>query len=558
MYLKSLKIEKSTETIREINFRKGINIIVDETDTGNSKASGNNVGKTTVLRLVHYCLGSDGKNIYTDTEFKKNGEDTLIKKFLTDNGVVVTLTLSTSLNEKTEKTVEIRRNFLLRKDKILEINGAKVSELDFDKELKKAIFNVEIEKPTFKQIVAKNIRDEKNRLTHTVKFLSPYTTKEEYEVLYLFLLGVHVESIEEKNRLMYLKRQEEKIQSRLSESGNLSQIEQFLEIVNRKINELEKEKERLSKLGEQDNGLDKMASLQQEMGAMNNEIARLETRRSLILESKAEIEKDVKDLDTEEIKQLYSSAQRYIPDLQKDFEEVLAFHYSMMQEKISFLTQELPSINSKVEELKVSSQTLQGEYFNISSRLNSNQTFQEIIVELNSAHEKRGELNELKRLWDESRENLKKIDEDILIINREIENKQGVIKERVSIFNKYFSDLSYRLYSESFVLSTDDSSGSYELLISNMEGNTSTGKKKGQIAAFDLAYIQFATEIVIPHLKFVMHDQIENIHDILKDVVQQIDCQYVVPVLKDKLPNNTDWKQHVILSLSQKEKLFKV
>jgi hypothetical protein len=96
-----------------------------------------------------------------------------------------------------------------------------------------------------------------------------------------------------------------------------------------------------------------------------------------------------------------------------------------------------------------------------------------------------------------------------------------------------------------------------------MEGNTSTGKKKGQIAAFDLAYIQFATEIVIPHLKFVMHDQIENIHDnqingILKDVVQQIDCQYIVPVLKDKLPNNTDWKQHVILSLSQKEKLFKV
>ena len=50
MFLKSLKIENSLGLIREIEFHKGLNLIVDETVEKNKKATGNNVGKTTVLQ----------------------------------------------------------------------------------------------------------------------------------------------------------------------------------------------------------------------------------------------------------------------------------------------------------------------------------------------------------------------------------------------------------------------------------------------------------------------------------------------------------------------------
>ena len=60
MFLKSLKIERGSELIRDITFIKGINLIVDETTTSDRTESGNNVGKTTVLRLIDFCLGGGG------------------------------------------------------------------------------------------------------------------------------------------------------------------------------------------------------------------------------------------------------------------------------------------------------------------------------------------------------------------------------------------------------------------------------------------------------------------------------------------------------------------
>ena len=52
MFLKSLVISNNHKVIREILFRKGINLIVDETPSGVEKMTGNNVGKTTVLKLI--------------------------------------------------------------------------------------------------------------------------------------------------------------------------------------------------------------------------------------------------------------------------------------------------------------------------------------------------------------------------------------------------------------------------------------------------------------------------------------------------------------------------
>lgn len=61
MFLNPLKIENEQMVIRDISFsfHKGINLIVDETDPQDQKESGNNVGKTTVIRLDDSCLGQE-------------------------------------------------------------------------------------------------------------------------------------------------------------------------------------------------------------------------------------------------------------------------------------------------------------------------------------------------------------------------------------------------------------------------------------------------------------------------------------------------------------------
>ena len=70
MFLKSLKIATPTEVIRELTFHKGLNLIVDNTPERET-STGNNVGKTTILKLVDYCLGQEGNVIYTDPENKR-------------------------------------------------------------------------------------------------------------------------------------------------------------------------------------------------------------------------------------------------------------------------------------------------------------------------------------------------------------------------------------------------------------------------------------------------------------------------------------------------------
>ena len=83
------------------------------------------------------------------------------------------------------------------------------------------------------------------------------------------------------------------------------------------------------------------------------------------------------------------------------------------------------------------------------------------------------------------------------------------------------------------------------------------------MASFDLAYIKFADELNIPCLHFILQDQIENVHsnqitNLLTDIVNEVNCQYVLSVLKDKLPNDLNTNDYEILSLSQDNKLFKV
>ncbi|MDR1895915.1 MAG: DUF2326 domain-containing protein [Prevotellaceae bacterium] len=72
----------------------------------------------------------------------------------------------------------------------------------------------------------------------------------------------------------------------------------------------------------------------------------------------------------------------------------------------------------------------------------------------------------------------------------------------------------------------------------------------------------FAESLDIHCLHFIMHDQLENIHgnqlNTLFNVANNMNCQYIVPILRDKIPVNVEISKYEILSLSQDNKLFRV
>ena len=562
MFLKSLTIHNDNSLIREISFHKGINLIVDETKSKNKTESGNSVGKTTVLRLIDFCLDGDGSNIYKDPEFKNTNKK--IEEFLKNNNILITLTLIEDIDVDTSKTITIERNFLSRKSKIQKINGESLTNSEFSEVLKDLIFHSTSKKPTLKQLKSKNIRDEKNKLIHTIKVLNAFTTDVEYELLFLFWLGIDTDS--SKDKLVRDKNIEEKLQTRLRKESNLSQINQSLIIINKEIESLNKRKELFNLNEKYEDELQKLNEVKSSINVASTNLSRLELRKELILESKVDFEQDVTNINIDQIKRMYEKAKSFIPNIQRTFEETVSFHNEMIQQKIDYITEELPSLEQEIKQIKRNLGSLINQEKSISESLNKSgaiEDLQIIIKDLNSFHEKKGNFEEQKRLWEKSNENLKNINTKLEKINKNILSKDELINKRIEEFNSYFSDISSRLDGVHSLLSADNESGTYKFKIDNIEGNPGTGSKKSQMASFDLAYIKFADALDIPCLHFILQDQIENVHsnqisNLLTEIVDEVNCQYILPVLRDKLPRNIDITPFEILSLSQDDKLFKV
>ncbi|MBU0473281.1 MAG: DUF2326 domain-containing protein [Bacteroidetes bacterium] len=566
MFLKSIKILNRDLLIREIPFHKGINLIVDETPEDLSKTStGNNVGKTTVLRLVDYCFGGDGKNIYQDTEFKKQ-PNTFIENFLKENDIIIEIELAADLEDKTSETVLIRRNFQQRSKKVQAVNGENIiNDKLFDKKLKEFIFKSEVDKPTFRQIISKNIRDEKNKLSNIVKILHATTPIEVYEALYLFWLGIDTNEHDRKQKLSDDKKREEQFQRRLKKEGELSLVLQQLTFINSKIEELSQKKSLFVVNENYGDDIDELNKTKAELNSISTLLSMLEMRRDLIIESKEELENEHSNIDASQIKKLYERANFLIPNLHVSFEDTIKFHNDLLNEKLKYITKELPELEVTINQTKIRLKALQRKESLLTIKIKKSgftEDLELIIIELNKLSEKKGSLEEQKRLWESSIDKLKNIETELNDINDGITSGDDLIQSRITLFNKYFSDLSNQLYGEYYLLSTQKTEKGYDLIVTNIEGNPSTGKKKGQIAAFDFAYMKFADSLDINCLHFVMHDQLENIHDnqlnTIVEVASQLNGQYIVPILRDKVPENINISEFEVVSLSQTDKLFRI
>nr|WP_315136114.1 DUF2326 domain-containing protein [uncultured Capnocytophaga sp.] len=544
-----------------------MNLIVDETnETQRLQSTGNNVGKTTVLRLIDYCLGAKGDEIYKDNEFSGQ-PNTDIEVFLKQTEVVITLEMVEELNGEEENVISISRNFLKQKQKKQTINGVSYSDEEFTKKLEELIFHTTINKPSFRQMIAKNIRITPERMTNILKVLVKFTKTEEYEALYLFWLGIDTASSAEKAKLIEKRQQEKRFQNRLKNEskGDLAFIEQQLVFLAGQIAELEKQKDDFNLNERYEEDIKMLNDTKKRLNNIASEISVLEERKNLILESKTDLEAQYTNINTQQIALLYEKAKVLIPSLQVSFEQTVQFHNDLLTEKLAYITRELPTINQQLKSLNISLEEHRTKEISLTQKVKKMgvwDSLERIIATLNSLYERKGNLEKQKEYWIMSYQTMEAIDADLKAIDSDIASNNLLMENRITLFNKYFSKMSNILYGEHYLLFQKKKENGYDLAIQNIEGNPSAGKKKGQIAAFDFAYIQFADELAIRCLHFILHDQLENIHDnqlnTLFEVANHLNGQYIVPILRDKVPENIDISPYTILTLSQDDKLFKI
>jgi uncharacterized protein YydD (DUF2326 family) len=570
MFIKSLIIASPTETIREIEFKAGLNLIIDKTPTNEVKLTGNNVGKTTVLKLIDFCLGGKPSIIYTDTENKKEVYS-LVKDYLIDNEITITLTLVEDLNNPYSKEVVIKRNFLSRKKAIRSINGKAVLEKEFEDELLKLLVpHHKAEKPTFRQIISHNIRYKDENINNTLKTLDRYTSDAEYETLYLFLLGCTFDDGAKKQALLTKLKQEETFKERLEKKQTKTAYEIALSMLEDEIALLNEKKSRFNLNENFEEDLEMLNSVKYRINKCSSSITKMKIRKELIEEAKKELEDSASSIDLRQLEILYSEATMNISGIQKTFSDLVTYHNNMLVEKAKFIAADLPSLVAKINEEEKRMSELLNQEKQLSEKVAKGDSFEElekIIVDLNEKYRSKGEYESIISQLDEVDNNINDLNEDIKNIDELLFSNdfEEILKAQIKKFNKYFSTISKELYGEKYALKYDrviNKNNQQVYKFSAFNANMSSGKKQGEILCFDLAYVLFADDEKIPCLHFLLNDKKELMHDnqLIKvaEFIQGKNIQLVVSILKDKLPKKVLDHAHIAVELSQDNKLFKI
>ena len=570
MFIKRLIISSPTEVIRDIEFSSGLNLIIDDTPMTDSKSTGNNVGKTTVLKLIDFCLGAKANIIYTDTENKKEVYD-VVKDFLIDKEIKITLILTENFNDPEAKQLEIQRNFLSHKKAVRKINGKTVLDKEFENELEQCIMpGKEAEKPTFRQIISHNIRYKDENINNTLKTLDKFTTDIEYESLYLYLLGCTFNEGAKKQTLIAQINQEETFRERLEKKQTKTTYEIALALVDDEIEALNEKKSsfNLNETLEQD--LDLLNSTKYKINQISSQISKLEIRKNLIEESVVELEQSISHIDLQQLKLLYNEVTANISGIHKTFEDLVAYHNNMVIEKVKYISQDLPEISQKIKAFREELARFLKEEKELTKKVAKGDSFEElekIIFELNEKYRVKGEYESIISQLNEVEENINELNNKIVSIDNYLFSGdfETLLKEQVKKFNKFFSSISQELYGEKYALTfkkMTNKKGQQFYKFNAFNANMSSGKKQGEILCFDLAYLLFADEEQLPCLHFLLNDKKELMHDnqLIKvaEFVQSQNIQLVISILKDKLPTAVLDKAHIAVELSQKNKLFKI
>jgi uncharacterized protein YydD (DUF2326 family) len=569
MFLKTLTISSHDRVIREIKFHNGINLIVDETPNTTGNETGNSVGKTTVLMLIDYCLGGDAKQIYTEPEHRKE-EYKLVKDFLIDNEVLVSLVLKEDLSEPGSREILIERNFLPRSRKVLRINGVPKTQDSFEDSLQEMVFPDHFGKPTFRQIISHNIRYNELRLTNTLRTLDRFTSDAEYESLHLFLFGCSFIQAAAKQELLGRIRIEQTFKARLEKNQTKSAYETLLAILEGEIKALDRRKANFNLNENFEAELNQLNRVKFEINSVSSEIGRHTIKRDLIAQARNDLEKGIAQIDLRQLEAIYRQATDQIGGIQKTFEELCEFHNRMIEEKIRFISQDLPRLET---DLKAKSEQLnrllqqEAQLSNSLARSDSFSELEELIGELNEKYRSKGEYENILLQLGEVEAELKSLNQKLDEIDNELFSNsfELKIKEQLNKFNRHFSAVSKELYGEQYALKVDPETnkrGQRLYKFSSFNTNLSSGKKQGEISCFDIAYILFADEENIPCLHFLLNDKKELMHDnqILKiaQVVNRLGIQFVASILKDKLPGELNQSQLFVVKLSQEDKLFRI
>ncbi|MDR2342889.1 MAG: DUF2326 domain-containing protein [Campylobacteraceae bacterium] len=582
MYLKKLIVNATNpfKLIREISFRKGLNLVTDEeidlkTLHRGSTNSGNDIGKTTFLRAIDFCLGADSQELYYDRDDKVNNQE--IKNFLIQNKISFTLYVGNDFesdgNDLILKRVIVSDN--PRTDNAVAtktyINNEEIKKIrEYTSQLNKIFFDYDGKKPTFRDLIPKFIREDKNSIESALRYLSAYSSDKDISVTHLFLFGFRNANILDEAITLSenIKTAETTIKTYTTDYGQKNALESEITLKSNNFKKLKQElkllQEQILKTSNIENDLTQLNALAKEIDKLNSEIIMHKSKLDNINNSIKRFKTEELKVDINAIKELYYEAQDLLKDsnIYKTFEDTVKFHNAMLKNKIEFansqknmekgtLKEKEDTLSNIIKQYNIQREDRDKEIFKHINSLNEEiyKLSEELGIKQDIYRKIEYNTKELSKFRAEQDKNLSNIDKNI-----------KYVQSNIDIFNNNYSLFCKKLYGDEEYLSRGTEKLSpFEIHNNRQSGD---GKKKAKIIAFDLAYTQMVNDIEIASPKFSAADKVEltDVSQIktLFEIANNIDGQLIIPILRSKIEEIEDLvKDSIILRLNQKNKFFK-
>ncbi|MFM4804891.1 hypothetical protein [Aeromonas bivalvium] len=565
MRLCKLQVIKNKNILREITFKKGLNLIVN-VDSKVAR-SGNSVGKSTPSRLIDFIFMSSGDDIYTESEFKKVIPE--VADLIDDNEIIVELYF---VGFDGKKHLIGRNLTRISKNSLFYINRERVSKASYQELVAQQIFGQREEKPSIRSLSHKFIRNTNEKMQNTARFLHLNAKPDEYDQLYLFLFGfIGLNLLKEKatltNQIATKRKHLASYRSPHKESALLKMIKPLEveeSILKLKISEFDFK-------DAQESSVKELVKIQGEISDLTIVYSELEAKSAYLSKSIDKLRHGASNIDGKELRDIYAEAGVAISDkLKKTYEDLVVFHNKILSNKINLILNELGVTKTHSEEIRIKINNLQAMESNVFRNIKEPDTLKSIGQMYNELSLIREEIASTKTLLQKIEDTKSEIDSIELNKRKvvlKIQDNIASLEKNIEIFNRNFGDLSKLFYDERYIfdLSFDSEKGKCEFDVVCVTPNSTGGKKKGELSAFDLAYINFVNEINLKRPTFIIHDSIEDvdinqIFDIFH-AANNIEGQYIVSVLSDKISGSrfdAFKNSSVILELSESDKFFKL
>ncbi|MEK5069615.1 hypothetical protein [Sporosarcina sp. FSL K6-1508] len=540
--------------IRNVEFKLGLNIIVDDTLNGaDNKNQGNNVGKTTFLKLIDLCLGAkDKKYIWTDND--TGSETTSLKNYINEKKVYVELEI------ETVNIIYILKVELFDKGKRF-INSEHYTLPKYVDKLNEIIFNIE-KPPSFRQLIGKFVRINQKEDTNTfLKYLHQNTTNAEYKNIYDFLFKLS--SLEESEKKLNLYKEIEQIKKdidqiiRLHKFSNIDDLKERIRIIKSTVLELEKKVNAMINVKEYEKKQEEVSTIKNYINTINDSIETMLFKRTKIesILSKEEVKNE--SIDENILLEFYKDVEASLGNIKKEFNELVVFNNRVKQNKINYYRNRLEKVNFDLSEMLKSRVRIINENKNIISLINEDnfKEFEIIHKELIKQSEQLGSLYNVQEIYNDLNEKLNER-------NGTYENMNGNSGslDNLSKFNEYLTKFSNEIFGQRLYLTRENT---FPLKLSNVDEGLGTGYRKTITLLLDIAYVSFINELKLNYPRFFVHDVLEtmdehNLSEVTK-FINENGSQFVFAILNEKIKDYSFINEKdKILILSKDNKVFKI